>query len=157
GFVAVVGDTLLLADTSESLEQSIRVLTGHATTLAGSKKLPAQMRPGVFVFVTIGDEALNGIKKAAQAKLLQLAIRSIVMDVGETAGIVTATAHAELGSAEGLQKAKSILEGLLAMASLSNDPTVRSIFDDVTITASGLALEVVAKVPVEVIAKAAAK
>ena len=153
GFLAVVGDTLILADSAESLAHSIHVLTGHATTLAGSRKLPAQMRSGVFVFVTIGDDALASIKRSAQAKVLQLAIKSIVMDVGESAGILTATGRAEMGNAEALQKARSILDGLRAMASLSDDVTARALLDDVTITASGLALDVVVKVPVAKLAK----
>jgi hypothetical protein len=153
GFAAVVGDTLVLADAAASLERSIRVLTGHATTLAGSRRLPLHMRQGVFVFVTIGDDALDGIQKSANAKLLKLAIKSIVLDVGETAGVLTATAHAEMGTAEALEKARSILEGLRAMASLSDEPAARALLDDVTITANGLALDVVAKVPVARIAK----
>ncbi len=154
GFAAAVGDTLVLADSAASLERSILVLTGHGTSLAGSRKLPAQMRPGVFVFVTIGDVALGGIQKSAQAKLLQLAIRSIVMEVGESAGVVTATAHAEMGNTEALEKAKSILEGLRAMATFSGDPSARALLDDVTITTNGLGLDVVVKVPVAKITQA---
>jgi hypothetical protein len=79
------------------------------------------------------------------------------MDVGESAGIVTATAHAEMGNAEALQKAKSILEGVRAMASLSGDEGARALLDDVTITTNGLALAVVLKVPVAKIAKSIEK
>jgi hypothetical protein len=42
----------------------------------------------VFVFVTIGDDLLGAIQKAAQSKMLQLALRSLVIDVGEHAGVV---------------------------------------------------------------------
>jgi hypothetical protein len=154
GFVAAVGDTLVLASTAESLERSIEVLAGHAANLAGSGKLPATMRPGVFVFVTIGSAALNTIQKSARAKVLQLPISSLAIDAGETAGVVTATAHAEMGTPEALQKAKSILEGVRAMASLSDDPSARVLLDGVTITAKGLALDLVAKLPVAEIARA---
>jgi hypothetical protein len=154
GFFAAVGDTLVLADTTDSLTQSIRVLGGRAANLAGSNKLPAASRTGVFVFVTIGSNALNAIQKSAHSKVLQLAIKSIVVDVSESAGFVTANARAEMGSADALQKAKSILDGLRALASLSDQPTKRALLDGVTVTTNGLALEVVAKLPVAGLAKA---
>jgi hypothetical protein len=154
GHLAVFGDTLVLADSAESLERSIHVLGGKAASLAGSSKLPSASRQGVFVFVTIGDDLLGAIQKAAHSKVLQLAIRSVVVDVGEAAGVVTATAHAEMASADAVQKAKSILDGLHTLASLSDDVTARALLDRVTVTANGLALEVVAKLPVAELAKA---
>lgn len=153
GHLAVFGDTLVLADSAESLESSIHVLGGKAPSLAGSTKLPTASRQGVFVFVTIGDDLLGAIHKSAHSKVLQLAIRSVVVDVGEIAGVVTATAHAEMASADALQKAKSILDGLHTLASLSDDLTARALLDRVTVTANGLALEVVAKLPVAELAK----
>ncbi|MEO7731396.1 MAG: hypothetical protein ABIY55_10515 [Kofleriaceae bacterium] len=154
GFFAAVGDTLVLADTADALAQSIRVLGGHAPSLAGSSKLPATSRTGVFVFVTIGSNALNAIQKSAHSKVLQLALKSIVADVSESGGIVTANARAEMGSADAVQKAKSIVDGLRALASLSGEPAQRALLDGVTVTANGLALEVVAKLPVTELAKA---
>ena len=148
-----MGDTLVLADTADSLAQSIRVLGGHGASLAGSSKLPAASRTGVFVFVTIGSNALNAIQKSAHSKVLQLGIKSIVADVSESAGVVTANARAEMASADALQKAKSILDGLRTLASLSDQPQ-RALLDGVTITANGLALEIVAKLPVTELAKA---
>ena len=153
GFVAAVGDTLVLADTPDSLAQSIRVLGGHGASLAGSTKLPAASRTGVFVFVTIGSNALNAIQKHAHSKVLQLGIKSIVADVSESGGVVTANARAEMASADALQKAKSILDGLRTLASLSDQPQ-RVLLDGVTVTANGLALEIVAKLPVTELAKA---
>jgi hypothetical protein len=152
--VAVFGDTLVLADSAASLERSIHVLGGKAANLARSSKLPAASRQGVFVFVTIGDDLLGAIQKAAQSKMLQLALRSLVIDIGERAGVVAAHARAEMGSADEVQKAKSILEGLRALASLSDEPTARTLLDGVTVAANGLALEVTAKLPVSEIAKA---
>jgi hypothetical protein len=153
GFGAVFGDTLVLADSAESLEASIHVLGGKAGSLAGSNKLPSASRQGVFVFVTIGDNMLGAIQKAAHSKVLQLAIRSLVVDVGEATGVVTANARAEMQSADALQKARSILDGLRALASLSDEPAARTLLDGVTVTANGLALEVVAKLPVAELAK----
>jgi hypothetical protein len=154
GFAAAVGDTLVLADTAETLERSIRVIAGHAPNLGGSSKLPAVTRTGIFFFVTLGPDALNTIHKSARARVLQLACKSIVIDVGESAGVVTANAHAEMGTPDALQKAKSILDGLRAMASLSTDGPERTLLDAVTITANGLALDVNAKLPVTDIARA---
>jgi hypothetical protein len=153
GYFAAYGDTLVLADSAESLELSIHVLGGKAPSLAGSNKLPIASRQGVFVFVTIGDDLLGAIQKSAHAKMLHLAIRSLVVDVGETAGQVTATAHAEMRSADALQKGKSILDGLQAMGSLSNNPVAQTVLDGLTVTANGLTLEVVAKLPVAELAK----
>jgi hypothetical protein len=148
GFGAVVGDTLVLADSAESLATSIHTLRGKGPSLVGSRALPAVTRTGVFVFVTLGSDALSAIQKSASAKLLQLGIRSIVVDVRETAGVLAATAHAEMGSAEATQKAKSIVEGLRALASVSLDTPRRVLLDRATVTANGLALDVVANVPV---------
>jgi hypothetical protein len=148
GHVAAVGDTLVLADSDESLEQSIRVLGGKAPSLAGSNKLPVTNRQGVFVFVTIGDNLLGAIQKAAHSKMLQLALRSVAVDVGESGGLVTATARAEMRTADAVQKAKGILDGLHALASFSDEPMVKTLLDGVTVTTNGLALEVVARLPV---------
>jgi hypothetical protein len=106
----------------------------------------------VFVFVTIGSNALNAIQKSAHSKVLQLGIKSIVADVSESGGVVTANARAEMASADALQKAKSILDGLRALASLSDQPQ-RVLLDGVTVSANGLALEIVAKLPVTELAK----
>jgi hypothetical protein len=154
GHLAVYGDTLVLAESVDSLERSIHVLGGKGPSLAGSSKLPLSARQGVFVFVTIGDDMLNQIQKTAHAKLLQLALRSLAVDVGETAGIVTANARAEMRSADAVQKAKSILDGLRALASLSDEPQARMLLDAVTVTTSGLALEVTARLPAAELAKA---
>jgi hypothetical protein len=153
GHLAVYGDTLVLADTLESLERSLRVLGGRAANLSGNTKLPLASRQGVFVFVTIGDDMLSSIQKHAHAKLLQLSLRSLALDVGESAGLVAASARAEMRSADAVQKAKSILDGLRALASLSDDPQARKLLDAVTVTSSGLTLEVTARLPAAEIAK----
>jgi len=106
------------------------------------------------VFVTIGDDLLGAIHKSAHSKMLQLALRSVVIDVGETTGMVTANARAEMRSADALQKARSILNGLQAMASLSDDPMAKALLDGITATSSGLVLEVAAKLPAAEVVKA---
>jgi len=128
-------------------------LAGKATSLSGSSKLPLTNRQGVFVFVTIGNDLLGAIQKHAHSKMLQLGLRSLAVDVGEVAGTLTATARAEMRTADQAQKAKSILDGLQAMASLADDPMARSLLDGVTISTNGLAVEVVAKLPLSVITK----
>ncbi|HEX3766530.1 MAG TPA: hypothetical protein VHW23_47880, partial [Kofleriaceae bacterium] len=146
-FGGIYGDTLVLANTEDDLRQSLRVLGGRAANLAGSKALPLSSRQGVFVFVAIGDRMLGAIQKTARAKMLQLSMRSLVIDVAESAGQVTATAHAEMRSADAGQKATSILEGLRAMASLSDDPMAHTLLDGLTVTSNGSAVEVVARLP----------
>jgi hypothetical protein len=152
-FAGIYGDTLVVADSEDSLQQSIHVLAGHAASLAGSKALPLSSRQGVFVFVTLGDHLLGAIQKTASSKMLQLGLRSVVLDVGEAAGQLTATAHAEMRSADAVQKATSMLEGLRAMASLSDDPMAQTLIDGVTVTGGGNAVDVVAKLPVSLVAK----
>jgi len=153
GFCAAYADTLVLADTLDTLERSIRVLAGKAPNLAGSSKLPAATRQGLFVFVTIGDNALGAIQKSAHAKVLQLGLRTVVLDAGESSGFVTATARAEMQSADAVQKAKSILEGVRAMASLSDVPSAHTLLDAISVTVSGLSLIVSAKLPVAEVAR----
>jgi hypothetical protein len=148
GFAAGYGDTLVLADTAESLEHSIRVLSGKEHSLAGSNKLPLSTRQGVFMFVTIDNNLLGAIQKSAHSKMLQLALRSLIVDVGESAGVVTASARAEMRSADALQKATSILDGLRALASLSSDAKTKALIDGLTVSSHGLTLEVAAKLPV---------
>lgn len=152
-YFAAFGDTLVLADSIESLELSIHVLGGKAPSLSSSNKLPSTSRQGVFVFVTIGDNLLGAIQKSAHSTVLQLAIRTVAVDVGETAGMVTASARAEMGSADALQKAKGIVDGMRTLASLSDDAAARALLDSVTVTTNGLALEVAAKLPVAEFAK----
>jgi hypothetical protein len=152
-FAGIYADTLVVSDSEDALRQSLRVLGGKEPNLAGSKALPMSTRQGVFVFVTIGDHLLNSIQKTAHSKMLQLALRSLVVDVGESAGQLTATAHAEMRSADAVQKATSILEGVRAMASLSDDPMAQKVLDGVTVTSNGNAVEVVAKLPVSDVAK----
>ncbi len=152
-FAGIYGDTLVVADSEDSLQQSLHVLGGRAASLAGSKVLPLSSRQGVFVFVAIGDHLLGAIQKTAASKMLQLGLRSVVVDVGEAAGQLTATAHAEMRSADAVQKATSILEGLRAMASLSDDPMAHTLLDGTTVTGNGNAVEVVAKLPVSEVAK----
>ena len=153
-FAGIYGDTLVVSDSEDGLQQSIRTLGGHAASLAGSKALPLSSRQGVFVFVTLGDHLLGAIQKTAQSKMLQLGLRTVVVDVSEIAGQLTATAHAEMRSADAVQKATSILEGLRAMVSLSDDPRAQTLVDGVTVTSAGNAVELVAKLPVSEVIKA---
>jgi hypothetical protein len=153
-YAGIYGDTLVLADTEDSLQQSLHVLAGRAANLAGSRVLPVSSRQGVFVFVALGDHLLGAIQKTAASKMLQLGLRTVVVDVGEAAGQLTATAHAEMRSADAVQKATSILDGLRAMASLSDDPMAHTLVDGVTVTSNGNAVEIVAKLPVAMIATA---
>jgi hypothetical protein len=153
GLVTAVGDTLVCADSPESLAQSLRVLAGKAPSLAGSRQLPTVSQRGVFVFVTLGDDVLGAIQKSAHAKLMQLSIRSLVVDVGESGGTVTANARAEMRSLDGVDKGKSILEGLRALGSLSGEPRVAALLNGVTVNSRGKTLEVTAKLPVSELVK----
>ena len=82
--------------------------------------------------------------------MLQLSLRSLVIDVSEAAGVVTASARAEMRSADAVLKAKSILDGLRALASLSDDPNAKGLLDGLTVTSNGLTLEVAERCNVEI-------
>lgn len=153
GFGAIVGDTLVLADSTDSLAASVRTLTGKAGNLAGSRKLGAVSRTGMFVFVTVGGDAMRAVQKSAGAKLLQLGMKQLAIDVSEANGVLVANARAEMGSAEAVTKAKSIVDGMRALASVSAPPPVAALLDQVTVTTTGLAVDVVAKLPVPELAK----
>lgn len=152
-YCAAFGGTLVLSDSQRSLERALRVLGGKAPSLAGSSKLPASVRQGVFVFVALGDHVLGSIQKVARSKVLQLGLRAVVLDIGEASGQVTASARAELKSADAVQKARSILDGLRTLASLSDEPMVHTLVDGLTVNATGLTLEVAARLPVAELAK----
>jgi hypothetical protein len=153
--LATVGDTLVLSDTAECVDRAIRVLDGKAKSVAGSSRLPSLGRQGVFLFVAIGDDLLGKIQHRASSKLMQLAAKSIVADVSEAGGQMVATARAEMKTADGLQKAKSIVDGLRALGSLSDEPGVSALLGGVTVTTSGLFLEVTAKAPIADLVKLA--
>jgi hypothetical protein len=152
-YAAGVGETLVLADTTEALERSLHVLRGKAQSLVGTGKLPLSSHQGVFMFVTIDDNMLGAIQKAARSKMLHLSVRSLVIDVGEASGVVTASARAEMGSADAVLKAKSILDGLRALASLSDEPTAKVLLDGLTLTSSGHALEIADRMSVAELAR----
>jgi hypothetical protein len=151
---AAFGGTLVVSDDVASLTRALRVLGGKAPSLAGSSKLPSTVRQGVFVFVALGDQALGSIQKVAHSKVLQLGLRSVVVDVGEANGQIAASARVEMKSADAVAKARNILDGLRSLASLSDDANARTLIDAVTVTASGLTLEIAARLPVAEIAKA---
>jgi hypothetical protein len=151
--LAAVGDTLVLSDTAEYLDRAVRVLDGKARSISGSSQLPSLGRQGVFFFVAIGDDLLGKIQQHASSKLMRLSAKSLVIDVTEGGGQVVAVARAEMKTADALQKAKSIADGLRALGSLSDEPNVTALLDGITVTTSGLFLEVTAKAPVADLAK----
>lgn len=153
GQLALVGDTVVLSDDAGSVDRAVRVLAGKAKSLAASPKLPSLGRQGVFFFVAIGDGLLGKIQQSAQSKLMQLSARSLIIDVSESGGQVVATARAEMKTADALQKAKSIADGLRALGSLSDDPRLVALLNGVSVTTAGLYLEVTAKAAAADLAK----
>lgn len=151
--LAAVGDTLVLSDTAECLDRAVRVIGGKAKSVAGSNRLPSAGRQGVFFFVAIGDDLLGKIQQTASSKLMKLSAKSLVVDISEGGGQVTAVARAEMKSADALQKAKSIADGLRALGTLSDEPQLKVLLDGVTVTTTGLFLEVTAKAAAADLAK----
>lgn len=151
--IAISGDTIVISKDVASVDRSLRVIEGKARGLAASSKLANGRRNGVFFLATLDDALLDHIQKKAQSKLLQLAIRSVDLDIGESAGVLTASARALMGTAEALQHAKGLLEGLRAVGALSGEPELKQLIDRVTMSTNGLTLEITAKLPVAQLAK----
>lgn len=151
--LAAVGATLVLSNSAESLDRAVRVLGGKARSLAGTNRLPSVGRQGVFFVAALGDDLLGKIQRNAKSRLMQLSAKSLVVDVSEGGGQVTATARAEMTTADALRNAKSIVEGLRALGSLSDEPGVATLLDGVSVSTKGLVLEVNAKAAVADLAK----
>jgi hypothetical protein len=151
--LAIVGDTIVLSDHAPSIDRAVRVLDGKAKSLAASPRLPRLGRAGVFFVAALGQDVLGKIQRSASSRLMKLAARTIVIDVAESGSHLVASARAEMASADALQTAKSIAEGVRALASFADDPRVVALVNGVSVTAAGLTLEVSAKAPVAELAK----
>ncbi|HEY4240496.1 MAG TPA: hypothetical protein VGM88_11810 [Kofleriaceae bacterium] len=147
GYLATVGATVILANSPETLEQSIKALDGHGGNLAGSRKLTSPLRSGVFVFVTVGNDLIDEMQKSSHAKIMQLPMKSIAFDVSESGTTMIGNLHAEMANPDAVAKATSIVNGIIALGSLSDDDDAKALLKGVTVTTSGNNVDVVAKLP----------
>ena len=144
-FVGQAGDTIVLSDKIGSVQRSLQTIAGKAKGLAPSSALARAAGRGVFFFAALGGPLLDDIKKEASSRTMQIDMRSLVIDARETGGELTLELRAGMSSAEGPQKAKSVVEGLRALMSLADDPEavkLRPLIDRLKVEARGTTLEV---------------
>ena len=102
----------------------------------------------MFAVVALGTSILDQVKQSASSALLKTDITSLAIDVGEFGPDLRAKAVAVMSDADGAQKVKSVIDGLIALASLSNDIKLpRPITDYVSVKVSGATVELDATFP----------
>lgn len=145
---ALVGNFLVMADDESSLGRAIEAATGK-NTLAGARKTPdGAAERGVFFFTALNDKLLSEVKNAAQSKTLRINMSSLTVHVGEVRSELKVKVKAMMGSAEEATKLKSMAEGLLALASMTDEAAqLRPFTKGLQITANGRALEVSLTMP----------
>lgn len=146
-FVAT-GNLVVLADRGPILDKALAVIAGKAPQMT-EKMLPGGAPPhGVFAVVALGSRILDQVKQSANSALLKTDITSLAIDVGEFGPDLRARAVAVMSDADGAQKVKSVIDGLIALASLSNDIKLpRPITDYVSVKVSGTTVELDASFP----------
>jgi hypothetical protein len=145
---ALVGNFLVMADDEASLGRAIDAATGK-NTLAGARKTPdGAAERGVFFFTALNDKLLSEVKNAAQSKTLRINMSSLTVHVGEVRSELKVKVKAMMGSAEEATKLKSMAEGLLALASMTDEAAqLRPFTKGLQITANGRVLEVSLTMP----------
>ena len=144
-FVGQAGDTVVFSDKIGSVQRSLQTIAGKAKGLAPSSVLARAASQGVFFFAALGGPLLDDIKKEASSRTLQIDMRSLVIDAREVGGQLTLELRAGMSSADGPQKAKSVVEGVRALMSLADDPDaakLRPLLDRLKVEARGTTLEV---------------
>lgn len=139
--VAVVGNTVVVSDDQTSMERTLAVLDGRGKSLAARGGLRAGVHSqGMFFFAVLDRKLLDKVSKAAQSKTLQMDMRSMALDVGEVRAELRAHVSVELVSADQARKVQGVVSGLLALASLADDPNVQKMAQRVQLTTSGSTL-----------------
>ena len=119
--VALVDHVVAVSQVPESLTKTIAVVQGKAESLSGRVLSEGSRTRDMFVFVALGKSLLKDIKTAANSVLLKSDVTSLVINVGERGAEVWAKATAVIASSDGALKVKSVIDGLVALASLSDD------------------------------------
>lgn len=156
--VAVVGNWLVMTDDQISLGKAIDAVSGRGRTLAQTRGVPEGARErGLFFFTALNDKLLDDVRNAAQSATLRLKMTSLTVQVSEVSSEVRVRAKLLLGSAEEAQKLKSMVEGIIALTSLSGDEDVaqvRKFTRSLRVVANGKALEVFLAMPAAELFKA---
>jgi hypothetical protein len=145
--IAVVGDLVVLTGDEASLTATLNVLTGKARSIARAR-VPVPTANGVFFFASLGDKLLDKVKKAAESQTLKVDMTSLTVDVAEVSSELRGRVRAVMATAENAQKVKSVVDGLLALASLAEEAKkVEAILKRISVTATGKNLEIAVSIP----------
>jgi hypothetical protein len=130
------------------LARAVAVLEGKAPALT-DKALPGGSGSrGVFFFAALGNKILDDIKSSADSKLLKTDITSLALEIGEVGADMRAIATAVMASADGAQKVKSVVDGIVAMVALSDSVKLPQPIDHYVKTkVAGTTVEVTVSVP----------
>ncbi|MGE0550372.1 MAG: hypothetical protein AB7R00_25125 [Kofleriaceae bacterium] len=147
-FVARVGELFVLADDEASMAQTIDVLQSRSKSLAGHKSLTASRTPGVFFFAALDDQLLEKVSQSAQSATLKSELSSFAMTIAEVNAELRANATADVATEAGAQQIKSVVEGVRALAALSDDAKqFAPLLDKLQITVKGKRIDVAMAIP----------
>ena len=138
-----VGDLVVLSDQADTMTKAVRVLQGKVPAMT-EKMLPGgSAGHGVFLFVALGTKLLDDVKKSADSALLKTDITSLAVNVGEVGPELHGAAIAVMTTADGAQKVKSVVDGLIALVGLSDSVKLPRPLDSyVKVKVSGTTVEV---------------
>jgi hypothetical protein len=138
-----IGDLVVVSDRADTMTKAIGVLQGKTAAMT-EKMLPGGAAGhGVFLFVALGSKLLDDVKKSADSALLKTDITSLAINVGEVGPDLHASASAVMTTADGAQKVKSVVDGLIALVALSDEVKLpRPIDNYVKVKLAGTTVEV---------------
>jgi hypothetical protein len=140
--MTAIAEIIVLSDRADALAKAVDVLQGKAPSLT-EKSVPGGAPPGgVFLFVALGSSLLDDVKKSTDSTLLKTDITSLVVSVAEAGTDLRASATAAMTNADDAEKVKKIVEGLVAMAALSDTLRPFQVDRHVKVKVAGTSVEV---------------
>jgi hypothetical protein len=145
--LALIGDLLIVSGDDPSIARTLDVVTGKAKSIARGK-VPAPTANGVFFFASLGDKLLDKVKKAAESQTLKVDMTALTVDIGEVSSELRGRLRAVMATPENAQKVTSVVDGLLALASLAEEAKkVEAILKRISVTVNGKSLEIAVSIP----------
>jgi hypothetical protein len=147
--IAMVGNFLVLTDDEPSLAKAIGAASGKGKTLAGARAVvDSTGDAGLFFFAALNDKLLDEVKDAARSHTLRIDMSSLTVKVSEVRAEVRLRVKMMMGNVDEAQKIKSMVDGLVALASMSDDAAeIRPFTKGLRVTANGKAVEIALSMP----------
>ena len=147
--IALVGNTFILSEDKASLTRAIDAAARRGKTLASARVvLDGALERGVFFFAALNDKLLDKVKNAAQSKTLRVNMSSLTVHVGEIRAEMRVRVKLQMSGAEEAQKIKSMIEGVVALVSMSDDTAeVRPFVKGLKVAVNGRAVEMTVTMP----------